>query len=163
LIRLIHQFDDPRTRPLAASPKSEMCSCCCCCSVVTILGAGVLTARSVGRAPLPPTYGPRATPEPDGPYREAMKDALVTARPHTSRTGARVFGFFLLPLAILLGGLVATLEPATGICVGVGAYIAGLWYLVAKAALPGWVCFLVLLVPLVAAGEAAVWIATLFH
>jgi hypothetical protein len=162
VIRLIHQFDDHRTRPLAASPKSEMCSCCCCCSVVTVLGASVLTARSVGTESLPPTYGPRAKSAPDGPYREAMKEAHLTAQPHTRRIGARVFGFFLLPLALTLGGGVGAIDPASGFCVAVGAYVAGLWYLVAKAALPGWVCFLLLIVPLVGGLEAAIWLKLLF-
>jgi hypothetical protein len=47
MIRLVQQFDAPRTRIQAASAKSHGCSCCCCCCVLSTLGVGVLTARSI--------------------------------------------------------------------------------------------------------------------
>ncbi len=147
---------------MAASPKSENCSCCCCCSVVTVVGAGVLTARSVRTARATPAPKVERPSSPGGPYREARPEEARPSSP-VSRTGARVFAFFLLPLALLLGGLAATRDESVGITVGVLTYVGGLVYLVAKAVLPPWVLLLVVLVPAVAAAEAYVFIVTVFR
>ena len=153
MIRLVHQFDDPQTRAVVASPKSEMCSCCCCCSVASLLTASVLTARAVGRSA--PTS--LVLPPPG-------RGAQVAAPPST--LGWKVLGFFLLPLSIAFTALLLAAAEShfnasvvAGL-VGLGCYVGGLFLLRAKAGLRGgWIAGLLAGLPVAMVLEAMVWMA----
>jgi hypothetical protein len=173
MIRLVHQFDTPRTRPSVAAPKSGGCTCCCCCCIVTFVGASVLTAAAVGRdrrwgLPLPYELPPIETEAAPGGsiYRPVPQEvpvipdvsAMIIRGPHW---GWRVFGFFLFPLAVMpgffLGGL--GVPHVIVFAISIGGYITGLVGLKKNAGLPIWaIIVLILGIPLLSILEVACWI-----
>lgn len=180
MIRLVHQFDTPKTRPVAAAPKSGGCCCCCCCCLVTIAGACVITARAVGSAParrrsLPtPVFETRlelAPPnegEGGGLYRPEPRvvEVPVLVRPAEEpmpqfRTPIRwrVFGFFLLPLAMAIGVPVMFLSPAMGLACIAASFVGGLLYLHEKIGFhAGVLIALIVGIPILSVVEAFIWI-----
>ena len=98
MIRLVHQFDDPRTRPSAAAPKSGggeagCCGgpCCCCCCIGTIIAASLLTARSMGR---------NFPPVPDAQLHDPHMFEQIPEVRRLHLGWWRVGGFFFLPLML---------------------------------------------------------------
>jgi hypothetical protein len=167
MIRLVHQFDDPRTRPSAAAPKSAACSSCCCCCIATVLGASILTARSVGQGFKPRTVGSTEL-EAAGPvesvFRPSGPDVPVPNVRTLPRSRWKVLGFFLLPLSIFVPMLLLPLGAGTGvIALMIGMYIGGLFLLRYKAGLRGWVFVVLLLgIPLLTIAEAFAWVFLIF-
>jgi hypothetical protein len=49
MLRLVTQFDDPDTRPSAATPSCEGCcsSCCCCCCIASTIVTTAYTAMNL--------------------------------------------------------------------------------------------------------------------
>ncbi len=166
MIRLVHQFDDPRARPSAAAPKSEGCCCCCCCCLATMIGASILTARSVGEG-----FKPRAVGAPEvesaGPaesvFRPSGPDVPVPNVRTLPKKRWKVLGFFLLPLALILPIPLFEVSPGLAFAAMVALYVGGLFLLRYKAGLRGWV-FAVLLIgiPIVTVIEAFVWMYCVF-
>jgi hypothetical protein len=149
VIRLVHQFDEPRTRATVAAPKSSGMCCCCCCCVVTLLSSSIVTARAVGRV------APSGAPVPALSPEDA---AVVTLRP---TFWWKALGFFLLPLAILVGILFGQADMKLGIAAFVSAYLVGLFVLRTQAGLSGkWIGALVFGIPLLVPLE--VWITVTF-
>src|SRR5687767_2065731 len=95
---------------VAVLKSSGMCCCCCCCVVIIFL-VSIVTARVVGRV------------SPSGQSllaletlpSEVLAQALSLALPRRSVIGWRVLGFFLLVLAVVLGGLIAMVDFTFGI------------------------------------------------
>ncbi len=164
MIRLVHQFDSPRTRAQAASPKSSACSCCCCCCVVTMIGTGVLTVRAVGRSTPPPSAAKLGN-EPVGPaiaapFRPEGPEIPVPNMRTLPKARWKVFGFFLLPLALALSGAAAAIAPPLGWLCLFTLYPIGLYFLRSRAGLGwGWIVGLLLGIPAAAVLEAWIWIS----
>jgi hypothetical protein len=166
MIRLVHQFDDPRARPSAAAPKSEGCCCCCCCCLATMIGASILTARSVGEG-----FKPRAVGAPSveaaGPeesvFRPSGPEVPVPNVRTLPKRRWKILGFFLLPLSLILPIPLFGLSPQLGFIGMITLYVGGLFLLRHKAGLRGWV-FAVLLIgiPVATVLEAFAWIFLLF-
>jgi hypothetical protein len=164
MIRLVHQFDSPRTRAQAASPKSSACSCCCCCCVVTLVGTGVLTVRAVGRSTPPPSLAKLGNepvgPADGSPFRPPGGEIAVPNARTLPKTRYKVLGFFLLPLALILSGIGARGAIPLGWLFLFTLYPAGLYLLRARAGLGwGWIIGLLLGVPAAAVLEAYIWIS----
>ncbi|HZS37852.1 MAG TPA: hypothetical protein VFF06_13535 [Polyangia bacterium] len=161
MIRLVQQFDDPRTRPSAAAPKSEGCCCCCCCCLATMVGASVLTARSVGKGFKPRAVGALEVEAP-GPaesvFRPSGPDVPVPNVRTIPKTRWKVLGFFLLPLSIILPIPLFEISPAVAFTMMIALYVGGLFLLRHKAGLRGWVFAVLLLgIPVMTVIEAFVW------
>ena len=154
MIRLVHQFDDPRTRPSAAAPKSDSggdapCCCCCCCCIVTIIAASLLTARSMGRNfPARPSLVT---------HESEREDPHASERP-TRRLhfGWRVFGFFFLPLTLVACGF--ALKNGIG-------FVPPLFFLVAMLTLyrglgvhPAILATLIIGIPALSVVEMLIWL-----
>jgi hypothetical protein len=163
MIRLVQQFDDPRTRPSAAAPKSEGCCCCCCCCLATMIGASVLTARSVGKGFKPRAVG-AAEVESAGPadsvFRPSGPEVPVPNVRTIPKTRWKVLGFFLLPLALCLPLPMVAVSPGGAFAMMIALYVGGLFLLRHRAGLRGWVFFALLLgIPILTVVEAIVWAA----
>jgi len=163
MIRLVTQFDSPRARAQAGSPKSSACSCCCCCCVVTLIGTGVLTVRAVGRSTPPPTVrdlgAQLAGPADPSPFRPPGAEVEVPGTRTLPKARWKVFGFFVLPLAIALALLSTGLSKEIGVVCAIVLYPAGLFLLRARAGLRwGWVIGLIVGVPIAIVIEAWAWI-----
>jgi hypothetical protein len=162
MIRLTHQFDDPRTRPSAAAPKSAACSSCCCCCLATMLGASILTARSVGHdfKPRPVGSTELEAAGPESVFRPSGPDVPVPNMRTMPRWGWKVVGFFLLPLSLFLPMLLIPLGAGSlAIPLMLAMYIGGLFFLRHKAGLPGWVIIvLIASLPFLTIGESVVWL-----
>src|SRR5258705_244145 len=100
MIRLVHQFDDPRARPSVASAS---CCCCCCCCIATTIGIGVITVKALNSraAALPPVE--TTVERPLAHLREPAADVVVTKPSYHPLW--LVFGALLVPLAIIVSGL----------------------------------------------------------
>ena len=167
MIRLVHQFDDPRTRASVASPKSSGCSCCCCCCVATLIGSSVLTARAVGIGfrprPLGDTDVQAAGPSGESPFRPPVDVPVPNLRTIPQRRW-KVLGFFLLPLALFVS-IASTMLfrqmnvfRAAPLPLFLFIYVGGLFLLRHKAGLRGWMFFALLLgIPTATVIEAVVW------
>ena len=182
MIRLTHQFDDPRARATVASPTVGGCCCCCCCCIVTSLGACALTARAVGSA-----IDARAASS----LQQPLSETVVTPEAHFREPAARevprapeggpdklpwmIFGFFLpvLPWIVLafgfsalsgLGWQLRSKLEFVPVLLAIATYLGlgGLFF--KRTGLSG--LYLVLM-PVVWAvisfGEAWIWLASMRH
>jgi hypothetical protein len=88
MIKLISQFDNEKMRASVATPTCGPCCSCCCCCIVTTLTSSIITARNLGR------------------LTEPQISSQPSPQVKPSKLQARLFGFFLLPLALGAGFLV---------------------------------------------------------
>jgi hypothetical protein len=164
MIRLVHQFDDPRTRASVASPKSCGCSCCCCC-VATLVGSSVLTARAVGVGFKPRPSGAAdmqpAGPSGESPFRAPVEVPVPNLRTIPKRSW-KILGFFLLPLALLLSCAGATFLGGWAFPLFLLLYVGGLFLLRDRAGLRGFVFVALLMgIPIATVVEAIIWATTI--
>lgn len=85
MIKLISQFDSEKMRASVATPTCGPCCSCCCCCVVTALTSSIITARNLGR------------------LADPQISSQLSPQVKLSKLQARLFGFFLLPLALCAG------------------------------------------------------------
>ena len=167
MIRLVHQFDAPLTRPSVAAPKSSGCCCCCCCCLATLVGSSVLTARAVGKGFVPRPVGgaqKEAAGPAESPFRPSGPELPVPNLRTLPQTRWKVLGFFLLPLTLALGVISVPLQlRELSIPLMLAVYVGGLFLLRHKAGLRGWM-FAVLLIgiPIMTVIEAIVWVTLVF-
>jgi hypothetical protein len=141
MIQLVHQFDRPGVLAAAAPQSCGGCSCCCCCCcAVSTLAASVITARSVGRLHVQrgaPPAGAVPAGAPGEPTARPVGGQGPPPADGPSYVGAKLFAFLLLPACLALGLSVTSRgELGAGIALALGAWAAGLAWLVRDRGLP---------------------------
>jgi hypothetical protein len=111
VIRLVTQFDDPRSRAAVATPTCGGCCCCCCCCLATTLAASSYIGMSLR------SIATRGKPAEERDAR--LKRASIWAP---------IVGVIAVGLAAVLALLVGAAVVAVGVLVFFAAWWALLYW-----------------------------------
>jgi hypothetical protein len=115
MIRLVTQFDNPRSRAAVATPTCGCCCCCCCCVASTVAASSYI-AMSLREIATRPTAGAQG---------EAEEQDLALRR---AAVWAPIVGCLSIALAAIAGLVLGSVDGTLGVLAFLAAWFALLFW-----------------------------------